>query len=240
MHAPGSTTAGGAASASVPVATTSRSRGRSRQRLNPTSATANDSSGAPPSWTIGSIGPSVWPNATTPHGNPPNGTRRLEPLLGRPQPGEPDRPAGQPPDRHGGQAPNSCGKHRLERATARSTGPSRQVRRSTAAAVGRTPARTGSRIRIRRRSVVDSRVSTHASNANATIAMYHQPNGGKLTHSRHPGDDRDAQLRQPVDDRLAEPLSRVDRAVRDGRRLVLSVSSAVVVDGGATCVVSHG
>ena len=31
-----------------------------------------------------------------------------------------------------------------------------------------------------------SRVSTQASSANATIAMYHQPNGGKLTQSSSP------------------------------------------------------
>ena len=36
---------------------------------------ANDSSGAPPTAATGSSGPSGWPNATRPHGNPPNGTR---------------------------------------------------------------------------------------------------------------------------------------------------------------------
>lgn len=45
--------------------------------LTPRSTTANDTSGTPPIWAIGSNGPSVWPNPTAPQGNPPNGTLDL-------------------------------------------------------------------------------------------------------------------------------------------------------------------
>ena len=65
-------------------------------RPNPTSVTANDTSGAPPICASGSSGPSVWPKPTTPQGNPPNGTVDLSHSGQRPQSGEPQRPPGQP------------------------------------------------------------------------------------------------------------------------------------------------
>ena len=55
-------------------------RRRARRRAaspsaSPASTVANDSSGAPPTAATGSSGPSGWPNATRPHGNPPKGVR---------------------------------------------------------------------------------------------------------------------------------------------------------------------
>ena len=74
MHAPGTTTAGGAVFRVVPRRHHFTISNVIAAKLNPTSTTANDSSGAPPIWASDSSGPSVWLKATAPQGNPPNGT----------------------------------------------------------------------------------------------------------------------------------------------------------------------
>ncbi len=131
MQTPGSTTRGSAAasaSAGLPCPTSRRPPMPARSAPKPSSATANDSSGTPPSCASGSNGPSVWPKATTPQGNPPNGTLRFQPLLGRPQRREPDRPAGQPPHHDGGEAEQRR-EHRLRRRTAPATARRRRAHR---------------------------------------------------------------------------------------------------------------
>src|ERR1700733_1083793 len=82
----GSTTAGGeSATSTVPDWSPSCRRSRDARHhdttstaiavaLQPISTIANDSSGTLPSRANAKNGPSVWPAATTPHGNPPNGT----------------------------------------------------------------------------------------------------------------------------------------------------------------------
>ena len=79
MQVAGSTTAGGVSAASTVCGR--RDAGNHvtissviAVALQPTNTIASESSGTPPSRANGRNGPSVWPAATTPQGNPPNGT----------------------------------------------------------------------------------------------------------------------------------------------------------------------
>ena len=83
-------------------------------RLNPASTTANDNSGAPPICAMGSSGPLVWLNPTTPQGNPPNGTVDLAHSWATHSAAN---QSGQPGSRRTATAsrPNNAGKHRLAR-----------------------------------------------------------------------------------------------------------------------------
>ena len=108
MHAPGSTTAGGAASGRARrAATTARPRNdcgqaesgqRHRERHQRRAAELRDRQQRP----VGLAETDYAPRESAErHG-------RLEPFLGRPQPGEPERPAGQSPDATASK-PNSAG-----------------------------------------------------------------------------------------------------------------------------------
>ncbi len=86
MQIPGSTTAGGASAVSAePVARVparlcchhATISSVIAVRLQPISTIAVDNTDTPPRRTSGRNGPSVWPAATTPHGNPPNGIVHL-------------------------------------------------------------------------------------------------------------------------------------------------------------------
>jgi hypothetical protein len=73
---PASSAAAATAAATAAPRTWPRtSRRAASPSASPASTAANDSSGAPPTAATGSSGPSGWPNATRPHGNPPKGTR---------------------------------------------------------------------------------------------------------------------------------------------------------------------
>ena len=195
-------------------ATSARSPGAMAARLNPISATANDSSGAPPTCATASSGPSVWPKATTPHGNPPNGTVRLQPLLGRPQPGEPQRPAGQPAHRDREQTEHRR-EHRLqhrERQPRHGTDQSADPRQQRD--VERQPEQepvaesAGKRGRF---------AGEHPGQQRERDDRQVPPAERREAHAQQQtGDDRDAQLRQTGHDGLAEPLG-ARRAT--GRRL---------------------
>ena len=116
---------------------------------SPASTVANDSSGAPPTAATGSSGPSGWPNATRPHGNPPNGRPRPQRLRPRPTPRPPTAA------RRAAATPRPSRRPRPRRTPPRrprapATAPGRRRCRSSAAAAGRSPARTARPARIRR------------------------------------------------------------------------------------------
>ncbi len=95
--------------------------------LNPISTTAKDTSGAPPICASGSSGAFGLAETDYAPRESAERHRRLEPFLRRPQPREPERPAGQPPTRDGEQT-EQAGKQRLARWTGQSTAAPRPAR----------------------------------------------------------------------------------------------------------------
>ena len=116
--------------------------------------------------------------------------RTFEPLLGHPDQGEPQRPAGQARARRR-RAARTAPETAHTSPTAPATGPKpdqsadpRQQRQ-----IERQPEQEAVAERHPDRSV-DGRVSTPASTANDSIAAHHQASGGKLAHIRQAGADR--------------------------------------------------
>ena len=169
-------------------------------RLNPVSATAKDSSGAPPSCAIGSSGPSVWLKPTTPQGNPPNGTVDLSHSWATHsaanhtgQPGRRRTATASSPKRAGNTASHD-GQRQPRNQPHQLAGPRQQrdiERQPEQEAVSETADQ-----------VVDSRVSTQASRANATNAVIPPAERRKARAQQQSAGDRDAHPGQPGHQRL--------------------------------------